>query len=343
MRNEIYHQINRLIEKFEVKTDQVSIDLVNILRKHRDRLDITTPTDPLTYDELMGYHLAFPPFFPNQKMFKSDDDFFVNVFEKYDNPDMANVESIIDRRRAFFEAEMERKRKRKVQIKYYDATGWSSLPAEGLDSLTPYKTSNTTKIYYVNKQGTFADSDRTNDVAALFQSYLLIDPMITELCVTSDDGSKLYLDGVLLIDNDGLHGDVKKCAPVTMGVYWVDLEYFERGGSATLVLEMGDPTNGLRVVPPRSWADEESQVRYRELLRLEEIFEEDLRTLKETDIMGPKTRAEFNRRKLLREGGDPTGQERHLKKFDFSKMDQVLFQRKLQQMQAMKKQFDQKK
>lgn len=76
MRNEIYHQVNRLIEKFEVKTDQVGIDLVNILKKHRDRLGITTPSDPLTYDELMGYHLTFPPFFPNQKMFKSDDDFF---------------------------------------------------------------------------------------------------------------------------------------------------------------------------------------------------------------------------------------------------------------------------
>ncbi len=82
---------------------------------------------------------------------------------------------------------------------------------------------------------------------------------------------------------------------------------------------------------------EESQVRYRELLRLEQIFEEDLRKLKETDIMAPKTRAEFNRRKLIREGADPSRQDRKLKKFNFSKMDQVLFQRKLDQMQALKK------
>lgn len=88
---------------------------------------------------------------------------------------------------------------------------------------------------------------------------------------------------------------------------------------------------------------EESQIRYRELLRLEEIFEEDLRKLKETDIMGPKTRAEFNRRKLLREGADPSMQDRNLKKFDFSKMDQVLFQRKLEQMQALKKNTNMKK
>ena len=32
-------------------------------------------------------------------------------------------------------------------------------------------------------------------------------------------------------------------------------------------------------------------------MRLNDLLEEDLRTLKETDFMGPTTRAEFNRRK----------------------------------------------
>lgn len=38
--------------------------------------------------------------------------FFVDVFDKYNNPDMANVETTIGRRRAIFEVVMERKRKR---------------------------------------------------------------------------------------------------------------------------------------------------------------------------------------------------------------------------------------
>ena len=38
-------------------------------------------------------------------------------------------------------------------------------------------------------------------------------------------------------------------------------------------------------------------------MRLNELLEEDLRTLKETDFMGPTTRAEFNRKKAL--SGDP--------------------------------------
>ena len=38
-------------------------------------------------------------------------------------------------------------------------------------------------------------------------------------------------------------------------------------------------------------------VRHLEMVRLNEILEEDLRNLKETDVMGPMTRMEFNLRK----------------------------------------------
>ena len=224
LKNEMWHQINRLIEKYEVKDDQVAIDLVNILKGHRDGIGVDPPADPLSYEELMSYHLAFPPFFPNQKPFQSDDDFYVNSHEKYANPDAANIDSIIDRRRAWFEAEMEKKRERKVEIKYYDATGWTSLPAAGLSSLTPYATDTTTTINFPNLSGEFAGSGRADSVGALFQSYLYVDAVVAQICVTSDDGSKLFLDDVLVIDNDGMHNVRKICADVSPGVYKLDLE-----------------------------------------------------------------------------------------------------------------------
>jgi hypothetical protein len=89
------HQINRLIEKYEVKDDQVAIDLVNNLRGHRDGLGVDTPVDPLSYEELIRYHLAFPPFFPNQKPYQSDEDYFVNSHDKYSHPDAANTVLIL--------------------------------------------------------------------------------------------------------------------------------------------------------------------------------------------------------------------------------------------------------
>ncbi len=253
MKNEMWHQINRLIEKYEVQDDQVAIDVVNILKGHREALGIDEPADPLSYEDLMSYHLAFPPFFPNQKMFKSDDDFFVRVHEKFD-PAVQDYESIIDRRRAWFQEEMEKKRERKIQISYYDAPGWNNLPAAGLASLTPYDTGTTYKIDYRDTDGNFAGSGRDDNIAALFQGYIYTDPLITKLCVTSDDGSKLYLNNVLRINNDGLHSPIRKCTDVTEGVYRLDLEYFEKDGGAMLVLEFGPSVDALRVVPPRSWA-----------------------------------------------------------------------------------------
>ena len=47
MRNEMWHQTNRLIEKYEVQNDTVAVDLVNILKGHRDALGVDTPADPI--------------------------------------------------------------------------------------------------------------------------------------------------------------------------------------------------------------------------------------------------------------------------------------------------------
>jgi len=71
--------------------------------------------------------------------------------------------------------------------------------------------------------------------------------------------------------------------------------------------------------------------RFRNLMKLNEKLEEDLRTLKETDLMGPATRAEFERRKNM--DLDPAERERKLKnKPDFSKLDKVLAQRRYEQL-----------
>ena len=62
-------------------------------------------------------------------------------------------------------------------------------------------------------------------------------------------------------------------------------------------------------------------------MKLNEHLEEDLRTLKESDLMGPSTRAEFNRRRDM--NLSPEERERKLKnKLDFSKLDKALFSRR---------------
>jgi hypothetical protein len=55
-----------------------------------------------------------------------------------------------------------------------------------------------------------------------------------KLCTKSDDGSKLYLNGKRVVNNDGLHGPEQKCSDVklTSGRHAVTATGFQRGGGA---------------------------------------------------------------------------------------------------------------
>ena len=50
--------------------------------------------------------------------------------------------------------------------------------------------------------------------------------------ISSDDGSRIYLDGRLLINNDGLHGMVEKSASIDLaaGAHALVVTYFDNGG-----------------------------------------------------------------------------------------------------------------
>lgn len=139
----------------------------------------------------------------------------------------------------------------KVDVKYFVADG---LPSGGLSSLDSYATDTTTSINYNSGSGEFGKSGRADNVAALFQGYLNVDLGITQICITSDDGSKLFLDDTLWIDNGGVHAAVTKCADVSSGVHKFDLEYFERNGLSVLVLRWGTSINAVTLVPPTAWA-----------------------------------------------------------------------------------------
>ena len=73
-------------------------------------------------------------------------------------------------------------------------------------------------------------------------------------------------------------------------------------------------------------------------MRLNDLLEEDLRNLKETDLMGPTTRAEFNRRKKAA-GPSVSSEERKLGKYDFSKFDEILQQRTSEQLKIARSMF----
>jgi hypothetical protein len=65
--------------------------------------------------------------------------------------------------------------------------------------------------------------------------------------VLSDDGSKLWIDGELLVDNDGIHppAAVDGSAVLSRGVHELRLEYFQGPRAhVALVLSIAGPGNG---------------------------------------------------------------------------------------------------
>ena len=81
------------------------------------------------------------------------------------------------------------------------------------------------------------------------------------LSLTSDDGSRLYLNDQLMIDNDGNHPALTEAAVVRLhsGAYPIRLEYFQGSGATSLVLAWQRDAGPLETVPSSALARREPQ------------------------------------------------------------------------------------
>ena len=93
--------------------------------------------------------------------------------------------------------------------------------------------------------------------------------------ISSDDGSKLYIDGVEIIDNDGLHGlkELSNEVPVVLdaGKHAIRVEFFEKYGAQQLFLKYQGPDSAdVKILVPDS--------AYSHLTVEEELAETDVTT-----------------------------------------------------------------
>ena len=129
-----------------------------------------------------------------------------------------------------------------LKYSFYKGT-WDKIP--DFKKLKPSLTGVTDSLFSMNKLPV------KDDFACLFEGYI----EITEdgyylFALVSDDGSKLYLNDKLIIDNDGIHpGESTRSylAPLQKGFYPVRLEYFQKGENHMLQFiymtpRGGDPT-----------------------------------------------------------------------------------------------------
>ena len=71
--------------------------------------------------------------------------------------------------------------------------------------------------------------------------------------LSSDDGSQLYVNGSLVVDNDGIHPTMRKRGSVKLGtgIHPVEIHYFQGPRHAIALQWLYQPPNGaMRLVPP---------------------------------------------------------------------------------------------
>lgn len=120
-----------------------------------------------------------------------------------------------------------------VEYNYYHGN-WNAVPS--FDSLQPVKTGRLDNINLLPRE-------QDNFYGFRFDVRISVEtPGAYTFYTASDDGSKLYVDGQLVVNNDGLHPAVEKNGVVTLatGEHDVRVEYFEKtGGDSLQVLWSG--------------------------------------------------------------------------------------------------------
>jgi hypothetical protein len=124
-----------------------------------------------------------------------------------------------------------------VAFEYYQPNP-SNVAVETLDKLKP-KLVGSIDQFQVYVPGGVRDAFATRQSASL----LVAQAGAYTFHIESDDGSRLYIDGKQLIDNDGLHGMVSKSGRVTLdaGLHQIVVTYFDNGGGDGLAVSWEGP------------------------------------------------------------------------------------------------------
>jgi alpha-L-fucosidase len=121
-------------------------------------------------------------------------------------------------------------------LEYFVYEGeWSKLP--DFDSLKPMISGVSKSIDIGSKQG-------SDNYGFVFDGFIKIpaDGVYT-FYISSDDGSKLFIDNKILVDNDGMHGIVEKSneIPLAKGFHAIKILFFERSGGDALQVQWKGP------------------------------------------------------------------------------------------------------
>ena len=142
-----------------------------------------------------------------------------------------------------------------VYVQYYNAIGWFGIPSTGLSDLTPYKEEYIPQINYPLTSGTFAGSEKENNVAALFQGRLLFEEQGEYLIKISCDYTfNFFFDGILVYKSLTAESVSFVGFFTPRSTSLIGIEFFEMSGSSELVVSWLTPSSFDFVpIPEEAW------------------------------------------------------------------------------------------
>ena len=138
---------------------------------------------------------------------------------------------------------------------YVDVVGYQVYYVDNIEklpdfsNLRPVKEGHITEFSHRNLIG---DSTKEDQIAVVFESLINItESGAYKFFTNSDDGSKLYVKGDLIVDNDGNHGVRERSGNVQLnqGQHKVRVEYFNGGGGYHLDVKYQGPNIPKQILP----------------------------------------------------------------------------------------------
>ncbi|KAK9824103.1 hypothetical protein WJX72_007756 [[Myrmecia] bisecta] len=144
-----------------------------------------------------------------------------------------------------------------LSVTYYNLNcpqGWSCKSLPTFSSLTASSWFNTPDLNYASSTSWAMPNGDTSQYALKFQGYInLPSGGVWTFQLNSNDGSQLFLDGTLIVDNDGyMTSMVATSATATLSAGFHDLEvdYYQRDTAAGIILSWKAPGgSSLSAVP----------------------------------------------------------------------------------------------
>ena len=138
-----------------------------------------------------------------------------------------------------------------LNSRFYNLTSPTTLP--DFSSLTPYQYGTVPLLVFGSTSGSCAGSGVSDNFGAVFEGWIEAPTEGTyTMSLTSDAGSQLYLDGVLVIDHNGIHTYSEKTGTVYLkaGFHSIRIPFFEAVGTCGLTLKWATPGTTTRVTVP---------------------------------------------------------------------------------------------